>query len=70
MSYRFGIVVVGTFRSAVDAETAKSVLNAAGVDSLMRCNNARSPIELLVRAEDAAKAKDALNHPAAVRQPT
>ena len=70
MSYRIGIVVVGTFRSTVDAEIAKSVLNAAGVDSLMRCSNARSPIELLVRAEDAAKAKDALNHPAALRQPT
>jgi uncharacterized caspase-like protein len=63
MSYRIGIVVVGTFSSAADAEIAKGVLIAAGVDSLMRTDTASSPVELLVRAEDAEKAKVALDRP-------
>ena len=66
MSYRTGLTVVGTFRSTADAELAKGVLAAAGVDSLIRSDNAGGmypmlgPVELLVRTDDAAKAKDTL----------
>ena len=63
MSYRVGLAVVATFPSKADAEVAKGVLAAVGVDSLIRSDNAGdmypslSAAELLVRAEDAAKAK-------------
>lgn len=66
MSYRTGLAVVGTFRSTADAEVAKGVLTAVGVESLIRADNAGgmypslAPVELLVRTEDAAKAKGAL----------
>ena len=66
MSYRNALCVVGTFRSTADAEVAKGVLAAVGVDSLIRADNAGgmypalSATELLVRTEDAAKAKDTL----------
>jgi hypothetical protein len=66
MSYRTGLAVVGTFRSTADAELAKGVLAAIGVDSLIRSDDAGgmypalSPVELLVRTDDAAKARDAL----------
>ena len=66
MSYRVGLAVVATFPSKADAEIAKGVLEAVGVDSLIRSDNAGdmypslAGAELLVRAEDAARAKDAL----------
>ena len=66
MSYRVGLAVVATFASKADAEIAKGVLAALGVDSLIRSDNAGdmypslAEAELLVRAEDAAKAKVAL----------
>ena len=66
MSYRFGLVVVGTFHAAADAETAKGVLTAVGVDSLIRVDTPpglSQPVnqtELLVRTDDAEKAKHAL----------
>jgi len=66
MSYRVGLAVVATFPSKADAEIAKGVLAAAGVDCLIRSDNAGdmypslAAAELLVRAEDAAKAKIAL----------
>ena len=66
MSYRVGLAVVATFPSRADAEIAKGVLDALGVDSLIRLDDAGgmypalSGAELLVRAEDAAKAKVAL----------
>jgi hypothetical protein len=66
MSYRIGLAVVATFQSTADAEVAKGVLAAIGVDSLVRSDNAGgmypalSPTELLVRTDDIAKAKDAL----------
>ena len=68
MSYRIGLAVVGTFQSTADAETAKSVLAAVGVDCLIRSDNAPgisqslSQTELLVRNDDAEKAKYALAH--------
>jgi hypothetical protein len=67
MSYRIGLTVVATFKSKADAEVAKGVLTAVGVDSLIRSDNAGDmypaldAAELLVRADDAAKAKDALS---------
>ena len=66
MSYRTGLAVIGTFRSAAEAEVAKGVLAAVGVDSLIRSDNAGGmypalgPVELLVRTDEAAKAKDCL----------
>ena len=66
MSHRDALSVVGTFPSTADAEIAKNVLAAVGVDSLIRSDNAGgmypalSPAELLVRTDDAAQAKDAL----------
>ena len=67
MSYRNALSVVGTFRSPAEAEVAKGVLAALGVDSLIRADNAGgmypslAATELLVRTEDAAKAKVALS---------
>ncbi len=64
MSYRIGLAVVGTFQSTADAEIAKGLLGAVGVDALIRSDNAGGMYpalgasELLVRTEDAAKAKD------------
>ena len=68
MSYRVGLAVVGIFHSTADAEIAKGVLAAVGVDSLLRSDNATDPsqglsqTELLVRTDDAEKAKHALAH--------
>jgi len=61
------LVVVATFRSQADAQVAKGVLDEAEIDSMIRTDNAggmypaMSAAELLVRAEDADKAKDALD---------
>ena len=66
MSYNIGLAVVATFRSTADAEIAKGLLAAVGVDSLIRSDTAGgmypslSPAELLVRTDDAAKAEDTL----------
>ena len=68
MSYSTGLAVVSTFRSTADAEIAKGVLASHGVDSLIRSDTAGGmypslgPAELLVRTDDAAKAKDVLAH--------
>ncbi len=61
------LVVVSTFRSTADAQIAKGVLDETGIASMIRADNAGamypalSGAELLVRAEDAQKASDALN---------
>ena len=66
MSYRHALAVVATFHSTADAEVAKGVLDAVGVDALIRTDNAGGmypaliPTELLVRADDVARARDAL----------
>ena len=63
MSYQTGLVVVATFRSLANAEVAKGVLTAVGVDAVIRSDNAGGmypaldAAELLVRTDDAAKAK-------------
>ena len=60
------LAVVSTFRSAFDAEVAKGVLEEAGIESMIRSDNAGgmypalSGAELLVRVEDLDKAAGAL----------
>jgi hypothetical protein len=60
------LVVVSTFPLAADAQIAKGVLGRAGIESMIRSDNAGgmypalSAVELLVRAEDFLKARDAL----------
>ena len=65
------LVVVSTFRSTADAQIAKGVLDEAGIESMIRADNAGgmypaiSGAELLVRSEDVQKARESLNshHP-------
>jgi hypothetical protein len=60
------LVTLSTFRSSADAQIAKGVLDAAGIASMIRADNAGgmypaiSGAELLVRSEDLEKARDAL----------
>ena len=60
------LVVVSTFPLAADAQIAKGVLDRAGIESMIRADNAGgmypalSGVELLVRAEDIGKARRAL----------
>lgn len=61
------LVTVSTFRSVADAQIAKGILDEIGVQSLVRSDNAGGmypaldSADLVVRAEDAEKATDALN---------
>lgn len=60
------LIVVSTFRSTADARVAKGVLDEAGIDSMVRSDNAGgmypalAGADLLVREEDAEKALEAL----------
>jgi Putative prokaryotic signal transducing protein len=60
------LISVSTFRSTADAQIAKGVLDEAGIESMIRADNAGgmypaiSGAELLVRSEDVEKARDAL----------
>jgi Putative prokaryotic signal transducing protein len=60
------LVIVSTFRSTVDAEIAKGVLDDARIESMIRSDNAGGMYpsiggaELVVRAEDAEKAAETL----------
>jgi hypothetical protein len=60
------LITFSTFQSVADAEVAKGVLELAGVASMIRADNAGGMYpaiggaDLLVRAEDVEKAKDAL----------
>jgi hypothetical protein len=60
------LIVVSTFRSAAEAQIAKGVLDDAGIESMIRSDNAGGMYpgidgaDLLVRAEDVEKAKEAL----------
>lgn len=60
------LIPVSTFRSTADALIAKGVLDEAGIESMIRSDNAGGMYpaiggtDLLVRAEDAQKATDAL----------
>ena len=61
------LVVVSTFRSTADAQIAKGILDEAGIESMIRADNAGgmypaiSGAELLVRNEDVQKANESLN---------
>lgn len=61
------LVSLSTFRSTADAQIAKGILDEVGIESMVRADNAGgmypaiSGAELLVRAEDAQKASDALS---------
>ena len=60
------LITVSTFRSTADAQVAKGILDEAGIESMIRSDNAGgmypaiAGADLLVRAEDAEKATDAL----------
>ena len=60
------LIVVSTFRSMADARVAKGVLDEAGIDSMIRSDNAGgmypalAGADLLVREEDAEGALEAL----------
>ena len=65
------LVAVETFRSVADAQIAKGILDAAGIASMIRSDNAGgmypaiSFVELLVKVEDAEQAREALAEPEA-----
>jgi Putative prokaryotic signal transducing protein len=60
------LIVVATFRSTADARVAKGVLDEAGIDSMIRSDNAGgmypalAGADLLVREEDAERALEEL----------
>ena len=60
------LVVVSSFRSVADAQIAKGILDEAGIESMIRSDNAGgmypaiAGAELIVRAEDAGRAGEAL----------
>jgi hypothetical protein len=61
------LVAVSTFRSTADAQIAKGILDEVGIESMVRSDNAGGMYpaidgaDLLVRAEDVAKADEALH---------
>jgi hypothetical protein len=61
-----GLITVSTFRLAAEAEIAKGILDEAGIESMIRADNAggmypaMSGAELLVRLADADRAHEAL----------
>ena len=63
------LVVISTFLSTADAHIAKGLLDEAGIESMIRADNAGgmypaiSRAELLVRAEDVEKATESLASP-------
>lgn len=60
------LVVVSTFPSTVDAQIAKGILDEAGIESLIRSDNAggmypaMAGAEILVNAEDVTEATKTL----------
>jgi Putative prokaryotic signal transducing protein len=60
------LITVSTFRSTADAQVAKGILDEAGIESMIRSDNAggmypaMAGADLLVRADDVEKATDAL----------
>jgi hypothetical protein len=61
------LVAVSTFRSMADALIAKGILDEAGIESMVRSDNAGgmypalAGADLLVRTEDVSKANEALH---------
>jgi len=68
------LVVVHRFNTSQEAELAKSALEAAGIDAMVRRDNgggmqpalawAGTGVEVIVRTEDAQAARDVLDLPA------
>ena len=62
------LVVLSTFRSVTDAQIAKGILDEVQIDSIVRSDNAGGmypaldSADLLVRADDAERAREALEH--------
>jgi hypothetical protein len=62
------LVVLSTFRSVTDAQIAKGILDAVEIESTIRSDNAGGmypaldSADLLVRADDAERAREALEH--------
>ena len=60
------LVVLSTFRSVTDAQIAKGILDAVAIESTIRSDNAGGmypaldAADLLVRADDAERAREAL----------
>ena len=60
------LVAVSTFQLDAEAQIAKGILDEAGIESMIRSDNAGgmypalAGVELLVRAEDLEKATEAL----------
>ena len=60
------LITVSTFRSTADAQIAQGVLDEAGIESMIRSDNAGGMYpaidgaDLLVRADDVQKANEAL----------
>ena len=60
------LIAVSTFRSTAEAQIAKGILDEAGIESMIRSDNAGgmypaiAGADLLVRAGDAERAADAL----------
>jgi hypothetical protein len=72
------LVVVRTFPDRVEAELAQGALEAAGIESMVRSDDAGGMrpamaftlgAELLVRSEDAREAEDVLSLPARDEDP-
>jgi Putative prokaryotic signal transducing protein len=67
------LIVVHTFNDRLEAEMAKSALEAAGIDSMMRPDDVGGlrphmaytrGVEILVRPEDEGAARDIIDLPA------
>jgi hypothetical protein len=66
------LVAVGTFLNHVDADPARSALEAAGIDAIVQSDDCggmyptpwMGRIEVLVRADDAPAAQDVLSEEA------
>lgn len=67
------LLVIRTFINNFEAQLAHSALEAAGIESLIRaddCGGSRPlDVELLVRAEDAARAEEVLTTEPAALEP-
>jgi Putative prokaryotic signal transducing protein len=65
------LITIATFPSVADAQIARGVLDEAGIESMIRSDNAGGMYpalggtELLVRAEDLDRAAEALQSPRA-----
>lgn len=66
------LTAIRTFTNAFDAELARSVLEAAGIDAIVRSDDAgglhpgmwtATGVRLLVRPDDAARAEEVLTAP-------